>query len=159
MHLASAAIHYVRSKMSIGATDKIEDVLRSYGASIVCVLATRSVNVTLQKGTVDSDIFQMAAKAEHVGCGNCGEQAALAFVHLHERLRARPLDFMARTDKDHAFVVIGRVSGSDAGDFHTWGKEAVVCDPWVGKAYPAREIPAKAGGGMSFRAESVSRIN
>jgi hypothetical protein len=43
---------------------------------------------------------------------------------------------------DHAFVVVGRVQGSSAADPKTWGKEAVVCDPWhaEGGAYLASDF-------------------
>jgi hypothetical protein len=62
------------------------------------------------------------------GCGNCGENAILAFMYLYD-LGVRPLDNMA-VDQDHAFVVIGRKPG-DVNDFATWGPVAVVCDPWA----------------------------
>jgi hypothetical protein len=37
----------------------------------------------------------------------------------------------------HQFLVIGRAPDSDSNDITTWGVEAVICDPWADKAYPA----------------------
>ena len=74
-------------------------------------------------------------------------------MDLHDRLHARPLDYMERTNADHAFVVIGRTKGSRIDGYKTWGKEAVVCDPWDNKAFASKEIPNKmyGGGGMGIR--------
>lgn len=138
------AVAYVRGKMTVGASNKIEDVVRSFGASLLCVLAIRSVGLPGQEGSHLSWIRAAAAKAEHVGCGNCGENAALAFVYLYDR-GIRPLDLMSDDDPDHAFVVVGRTRESDPGDPASWGSEAVVCDPWhgEGRAYPAKEFRLK----------------
>jgi hypothetical protein len=155
-----AGVAFVRSKMTVGASNKAVEVFRSYGGSLLCVLATRSVEISVPRGPVPNWIREMAAKAENVGCGNCGEQAALAFMYLYEQLHSRPLDFMARTNRDHAFVVIGRTNKSKDDDYTTWGNEAVVCDPWDLKAYAAAEIPTKAyGGAKPFGVESYSRVD
>jgi hypothetical protein len=73
--------------------------------------------------------------AKHFGCGNCGEQSALAFSYLREHSFA-PLDWMRIGNFKHAFVIIGRKSDSDPSDYNTWGNEAAVCDPWAGRAEP-----------------------
>jgi hypothetical protein len=70
-----------------------------------------------------------ASWAKHYGCGNCGEQSAMAFVYLRNH-GIHPLDWYEVNDFQHAFAIIGRVSGSDPKDYSTWGDEAVVCDPW-----------------------------
>jgi hypothetical protein len=77
-----------------------------------------------------SDIQTLARLVDANGCGNCGEMAARTFIYLLN-LNIRPLDYYALNDEaDHAFVVIGRVGGDD-NDWRTWGKTAVVCDPWA----------------------------
>ncbi len=145
---AIIAVKHVEKLMTTGASNKFADLWQSLGASLLCVAAQRSVEIAVpwEQGdgnlTMPSMIRGWAAKATHMGCGNCGEQAAIAF----EFLRAgdyRPLEYVIFDPGDHAFVVIGRRKGSQLNDIGTWGPEAVVCDAWDGKAYLAREIPQK----------------
>jgi hypothetical protein len=58
-------------------------------------------------------------------------------------LNVRPLDFVALKDPaDHACVVIGRKEGTDGDPIgRTWGRNAVVCDPWA----PGLIIPLLPG--------------
>lgn len=157
---ARLAISFVRGKMTLGASNKLGDVLWSAGRTLLCVRASRSVDIAVPRGPIVSWLREAAAKAEAVGCGNCGEQAALAFMELYERLQARPLDYMTRTNRDHAFVVIGRVSGSRIDDHTTWGGDAAVCDPWAQTAFPTSDIPTKAyGGAKPFGVESLFRAD
>lgn len=86
--------------------------------------------------------------AEQHGCGNCGEQAALAYQWLLEQ-KVSPLEYMnLARPKDHAFVVLGRVPGSQISNPSTWGPAAVVCDPWKYKAYPAAVLYLNWPGGV-----------
>ena len=41
----------------------------------------------------------------------------------------------------HAFVVLGRLSGSDETNYTTWGPDSAVCDPWVGRADSSMKLP------------------
>jgi hypothetical protein len=119
-------------------------------------------------------------------CGNCTEQSAVALWFL-KVLHVRPLDLMElnsyNANVDHAFVVIGRIAaphevddpfakecrlidGSIDKDTSTWGRDAVVCDPWHdrGKIYPATEIQTKVfRGNFNFRGtvqpKSIVRID
>lgn len=77
---------------------------------------------------------------EHAGqmkSGNCGEQAALAFVYLLKH-NVLPLDFCKVKNGDHAFVVIGRSKESNPNDLKTWGN-AVICDPFNNQAFIAKD--------------------
>lgn len=89
------------------------------------------------------DIRQIAEHAIRGRCGNCGENAAIAFIKCIED-KVEPLDYMecAGPDDDHAFLVIGRREGSSPNryDAASWGPDAVVCDPWMNKAYPCSEM-------------------
>lgn len=146
---ATLAINFVERAMTIGAQNKLSDVISSFGKSLICVAAGRSVDIAVPaKEGFPSWIREASAKARQLGCGNCGEQAAIAFCYLFDN-GFRPIDYMARTNADHAFVVIGRTSDSNrtTSKIHTWNKEAVVCDPWHGKAYFAYEMPSKMYGG------------
>ena len=156
---AAQALTYVQSKMTIGASNKFRDLARSLGGSALCVVASRSVDIGAPRGPVPSWLRGMAAKAKATGCGNCGEQAAVAFVYLYEQIHAKPLDYMARTNADHAFVVIGRMRQSRIDDYTTWGNDAVVCDAWDDQVYPAREIPTKMYGGGVFKPEGYYRLD
>lgn len=132
---AQEAVSYVQSKMTVGASNKIPDVLGSFGMSLLCVAAERSVTAEIQSDKMMAYMRIIAGAAENTGCGNCGEQSATAFVYLLDQ-GIRPLDWMALEDPgDHAFVVIGRIAGSDETDPNTWGSSAVVCDPWKGQVY------------------------
>ncbi|MBV8881037.1 MAG: hypothetical protein JO332_13800, partial [Planctomycetaceae bacterium] len=90
-----------------------------------------------------SDIRKIADNAIMTRCGNCGENAAIAFI-LSADAKVEPLDYMelAAPEDDHAFLVIGRREGSNPAryDATSWGPDAVVCDPWMNKAYPCSEM-------------------
>jgi hypothetical protein len=138
--VAQEAVDYVKSKMTVGALNKVPDVWKSKGESIVCVLAERSVTKQYESVRIDHYLRFVAGAAEATGCGNCGEQSATAFVYLLDH-GVRPPDWMALQDPgDHAFVVIGRLRNSIESEPETWGDRAIVCDPWKGKVYSPREL-------------------
>jgi hypothetical protein len=161
---ARDAVDYVGSKLTIGSSNKPRDVIGSLGESLLCVVAIRSVDIaTGDRNATLGWIRASAAKAEHVGCGNCGESAALAFMHLHDR-HVHPLDLMEGQNVDHAFVVIGRAPKGDAAEPETWGQDAVVCDPWgglwlkTGKAFSAIEFRIEMYKGLYMRPRSLYRV-
>ena len=151
-YLSAAVIanEYVKKKMTIGASNKLRwDFPRAWACS-GSLINTGSMRkhvdremravINADTETVYSEIdynmkFQKlyleksADAAQLYGCGNCGEQSAIAFVYLRQQ-KTFPLDWMEVNDYEHAFVIIGRRRGSDPADFRTWGDEAVVCDPW-----------------------------
>lgn len=145
--LAMAAVAYAREVFTVGASNKVPDLVSTLGKSFLCVVASRSVEIAVPAEPLGNDpatatmLRAWAAKAAELGCGNCGEQAAVAFMYLADR-GTRPLDYMALVKPgDHAYVVIGRSSQSRASDYTTWGEDAVVCDPWDNKAFLASAIP------------------
>ena len=118
--------------------------------SIPCVVISRRFH------DASKWLESAAGRASQWHCGNCGEQAALAYQFLEDQGVA-PLDYMDRQNYDHSFVVIGRSDGSDEYDPSTWGTAAVVCDPWHGKAYAAKDAPSKMYRGGQFRPYSKKR--
>lgn len=157
---ANQAVRHVARYMTIGSSNKWGDMLASGGGGMLCVVATRSVEVAVPRTqAVPSWIREMAAKAQSSGCGNCGEQAAIAYIYLVETAKIAPLDYMSRVNADHAFIAIGRIDGSDAADYSTWGPSAVVCDPWDGEAYQASEIPTRMPGRGLFAPETLKRYS
>lgn len=148
LRLASETVRYVANRMTIGASNRIESYYSGMLAPLLCVTAIRSVRYG-SEGSIEHQIMAAAGKAEATGCGNCGEQAAIAYKHLVKRLLASPVDYMHRTTADHAFVVIGRVERSDPADPQTWGPDAAVCDPWDKASYAARSMNEKMFRGTS----------
>lgn len=73
------------------------------------------------------------------GIGNCSEKAAWAAIAAAGR-GLHPVEFFALQKADHAFCVVGRAPESRLDDMRTWGRDAVIIDPWLEEAYPATEI-------------------
>ena len=127
---AKAAVAYVRRKLPRGAGN------RSDGSSdaAACVLWVRQNMVS-----AEDFVPHLAVRAEQTGCGNCGEQAAVAYMYLKKR-GVQPLDYMNLNGPSgkavHSFVVIGYEQEPG-----TWGEHAVICDPWDdGQSYAAWKI-------------------
>lgn len=148
----SAAIianEYVKKKMTIGASNKLRvDFWKAWkcsGSAINTGEMREYVDQQIQSAVeadtstasdfVNNIKFQRlyleksAQGAELYGCGNCGEQSAIAFVYLR-RQKTFPLDWMEVNNYQHAFVIIGRAARSDTRNPSTWGDDAVICDPW-----------------------------
>lgn len=100
-------------------------------------------------------------------CGNCNEQAAVAFTYLH-RLGVRPLDYCTLTPysraDDHVFVIVGRRREADpkkkAPVWEQWDDDAVVCDAWTPELLHPPGNTAVAGKrfGESFGAYPVKLL-
>lgn len=142
--MAADIVSAVQAKLDIGAANKPS----SSPTSIACVTRMRTVtyNQLMAAGAfyrLVSDIRTLADNALRARCGNCGEQSAIAFMMRADK-RVEPLDYMmcAGEGDDHVFVVIGRRENSDVRSYNaqTWGPDAVVCDPWMGKSYPCGEM-------------------
>ncbi|WED43950.1 hypothetical protein [Legionella cardiaca] len=84
-------------------------------------------------------IQHVAFLAEAYGVGNCCEKGCVTFNVLHRLLDLLPsgrginIELFNNPMIDHFFVVIGRDSSTDSANPCTWNKEAIICDPWVGK--------------------------
>ena len=72
-------------------------------------------------------------------CGNCQELASIALMELRQQ-GLSPVDLWRFTNRDHVFVMIGRAKAMNATDPLLWGGDAVICDPWMGKAYAASDL-------------------
>jgi hypothetical protein len=68
----------------------------------------------------------VAAKADLAHGGNCGEHSWVAFHYLREHATGQPINRVAPTYIDHAFVIIGDLK-KDADN------EMAVSDPWTNK--------------------------
>jgi len=147
---AKQAISYVAQKMTIGASNQ-SDQYRVWAADDQTVQRIKNQCLgEVRSRTTASDwelkITQAKDASERFGCGNCGEQAAIAFKYL-ERTGVRPIEYCFRSSDGHSFVMIGRKSNATAEKMDSWGPDAVVCDPWDRmQAYPASQIQVKQFG-------------
>lgn len=146
--MGKEAVEYAHSKLRTGIGNKTLNLILTLGGSDRCVKAMRSdYKKTSNNVYVPFDIdypeaYKRTVFLEMYGCGNCGEMAHAAYWYLYDK-GYRPIDRMSRTTADHAFVVLGRIEGSNINDPSTWGKNAVVVDPWRGEVFPASEIPTE----------------
>ena len=146
LSLAIEAVNYVKSKMTLGAMNRWEDVKASRGRSVLCWIKIRKFT---ELGHGIPAVERLAQTAEQLGCGNCGEQTAIALIYLRNR-GIRPVEAIGVTNGDHEFAVLGRLKASEINDPFTWGPLAVVCDPWYRKAYRAIEIYSQLPGKSQF---------
>ena len=87
-----------------------------------------------------------ARSAELFGVGNCGEQSALAFTLLHQRMPNAMIEALYIKGNDHAFTLIDRAKSHDVkytSDYSQWSPNAVVCDPWLGIHFYGFRISAE----------------
>ena len=70
----------------------------------------------------------IAASTKVYKAGNCGEQAAFAFVHLRDT-NIRPIDLCRFVDRDYDFVVLDAAAPITPDNFGAWTPGAMVCDP------------------------------
>ena len=142
LNAARAAINYTVSRMTIGRGNSVEDNIEGstfMGTPAICVMVQRTATMASTFINDGQTIAQLANRAERFGCGNCGELSAVAMRQLMNR-HVNPLDYMSLSNGDHTFVVIDRLANSREQDPQTWGENAVICDPWIRQAYPAREL-------------------
>lgn len=153
---AKKAVAYARSVLPNGAANNWDDVKRSRGLALSSTLCARVAMLGVNPG-VSWDVNELrllSSVAKSCGGGNCGEHAAVAFIYLVDRY-VSPVDIMERANADHNFVVIGRYGR--AHEPGTWGETAVVCDPWMNKAYPATEINKQMAAGARVSPVSTYR--
>ncbi len=171
------AVRFVKGKMRFGAKNKVKDMWASKGESISCVDNLRDdldkyqdhlskAYASNQTAVLERQAEYAASAAAHYGCGNCNEQAALAFIYLRDK-GIFPIDWVDKENflpgfGGHSFVVIGRESGKiKPAD---WGESAVICDPHGEEtAYPASQIEqymprAKLIGKLRLNGRSDSTI-
>ncbi len=102
-------------------------------------------------------IVATAKKAEQKGVGNCGELGAVATRYLYEEMGIGSVDLLRVTDGrkggpviPHVLVAVGRQKDGDPGENigrpNSWGRHAVICDPWDRVVYPAAQFMTFWGG-------------
>lgn len=86
-----------------------------------------------------------ATTAKKTLLGNCYEMCCYCLFYLMDRIEEK-IDIYVIHKADHVFIVIGRDINSDPDDYTTWGKQAMVCDPWSATIFPAAEMPQRLYG-------------
>ena len=134
--------------MPVGASNNIQTALSKWLVGNVpamfCVSSLRSsINREMAKGKFfdNNPVVKLTAeKAKQYGCGNCGEQSALAFFYLRGR-GIEPLDWAHFTNRDHAFVLLGRPGNANRENMQEWLGQVVVCDPYYGRVGRLKDLP------------------
>lgn len=157
---AYAAMLFARSKMNVGEDDKFLNMLVELGWPKLYVGEVYRQEDELLKamnvptgGNWDKYGMQyieaMVLAALNMGAGNCGEQAALAFMHLYVN-KIRPIDYMQMLipgflkDTRNAFVVVGAPVRPTRDNFDEWSiAPSMLCDPWIPKVTRAVNIRLK----------------
>lgn len=156
LNAAIQTVKYVDTKMDIGSSNKFGNSYYGFPARYLCVAESRSKIVDdLKKQGPDikrtgadplkAMVDTWASWSRFYGCGNCGEQSALAFVQLRDVWKVFPLDWMQYGNFTHGFVVLGRIGATNPAKIETWNPEAVICDPWRGEALPASAVTRHRG--------------
>lgn len=90
-----------------------------------------------------------AKRALKYGVGNCGELSKLLMMLLIEYRAALPQEIsyelvQLNLQGDHEFIVLDRDPNSSINSMDTWGKNAIICDPWFGETIVVHEQLALA---------------
>lgn len=146
LEYAHEAMNYTQEVLPLGAVNRSQN---SDSQSSDAIVQIELMRVELEHKVKEKrhlhhnfDWFHelVAEGAEKYQAGNCGEQSAVAYVYLKNHKNVRKVERLSLVNGDHGFVVIGRSPLGDVADPETWGKEAVVCDPWANEYFPAEEI-------------------
>lgn len=139
--IANKACQYAREHIQAGAS-QLENQL--YAPEIRNVLY-KHINlirdVALQNTNSYLYFEEQIALCKKFAFGNCGELSMMALDYMvreHPEINAEQC-IISYGEQNHAFLVIGRLAGSDACNPDTWGDDAYICDPWQNEVYPASE--------------------
>jgi hypothetical protein len=144
-----AALNYVQRYMTIGASNKVLDVVTSLGESRSCVAKLKSDYASGRNFASWHDAVAECARLGRIrGCGNCGEQSAIAYMFLWDNSMV-PVDWIKVNDVDHNFTLLGCRPGAGS-DKSRWGPRCVVVDPWNRICYPGAEIGRNRDGGETY---------
>ncbi len=169
MALATKSLQYARSSIREGSTWLENNVLpREEQENLSSRVQTMREHVKSQREQwlknnlwlkdtpLDSSVyFHLCLKhALLERLGNCMELSTVALYfalqtadqHLLHSDSHYLAEVVQTKDQSHAFVIFGRLRNSDLTDPKTWGKNAVVCDPWANRCYAASTIASNLQG-------------
>lgn len=148
---AREALLYTKQAIPLGAVNIAEEandvasrILKAEKEKLfleMCKESYETAQVLDRRNLTELDIQRiLAGIAKKYKVGNCGEQSCVAYCYLVDEKHLRKVERLSIVNGDHGFVVIGRQFGSDISNPETWGKVAVICDPWTNRYYPAHQF-------------------
>lgn len=142
LRVACALVNDVREKINISTSHPSFDpylpasdaVIKQFAAiRQKCRLSCELTSVHLPNAYV----LKKAKMTLRYGMGNCEEYSCLAMNLLETQpFYGVSAEMVAMEPGDHVFVVLGRAPAAAAKDLRSWGRAAVICDPWMGAVYP-----------------------
>jgi hypothetical protein len=168
MAAANAALSFTKAKMVYGSSNDVRKItgpvsfVKNIGVGFINQIARNEADVEIDRLRVaDYDTRRQmeiwAEKAEKYGAGNCGEQSAIAFVHLRKK-SVEPITWTRWSSGNHAFVLLGKPQNGTAKNVNDWIKGVVVCDPWKGVAGFLEQLPAYPVKNMTFMLHSEGGV-
>lgn len=100
------------------------------------------IEIKLDDNTFEELMNLQCSFASKFPVGDCNEYADLAMncLNTYYKLSGTKAEIFSIEKGDHIILVMDRDPNSDPTNPSTWGKQAVICDPWIGKVYPASMI-------------------
>jgi hypothetical protein len=170
--LALQAVKYAQKVMDIGSDNRLPQAYWGFPARKMCVTEMRDhvekelaelrrLRLQMKQDVGWKDQLEASASwAKLMGCGNCGEYSALAFVYLRDVLKARPLDWMEYNNMQHAFVIVGRDSGTAPTASNElfyppaigkWNTSCIMCDAYYDRVLDYSHLVRELGNRSRLR--------
>lgn len=142
---AAEALRYTQEAMPYGAVNYREDFKGVSFAKILKMDAMIKESEEAVKDlpfhyNYDKIMEKVSIVAKKHKIGNCDEQTSVAYTYLKNEKNLRKVVRLSLVKGDHAFVVIGMNPLGDVKDPATWGQNAVVCEPWGKRYFPAVQL-------------------
>ncbi|KTD35425.1 hypothetical protein Lmor_0872 [Legionella moravica] len=129
--LAALGMDEINKRFPLGALNR-KDVVATLPAEVYkeqLLLLFTIRNMIRDKDFKADHLFQFLQAAQ------CGEMTFFAVCRIEEACPEAKVEAVSL--KHHEMVVIGRKKNSDPKNILTWGKNAVICDPWAKMSYMA----------------------
>ncbi len=165
-------MNYAQKVMDIGSDNRLPQNYWGFPARKLCVSEMRDrvskelddlrkLRVQMSQQVEWKDQLESSASwARTMGCGNCGEYSALAFVYLRDVLKVKPLDWMEYNNMQHAFVIVGRDAGSapttsnetfGPSAIGKWNTSSIMCDAYYNQVLDYSRLVRELGNRNRFR--------
>lgn len=107
----------------------------------VAISMMRDTYIKNRSDVMTADVvFCVSKAAKKYSHGNCHEYSCVLAEYIMTKLPNLPVEIISIKRGDHVFVVVGRDQESDIMKPETWGRDAIVCDAWIGDIYMASEL-------------------
>jgi hypothetical protein len=106
----------------------------------------------------EAAIQKLAEKAEECQMGTCLEMSAAGYQYVKKKYPDLKVEIFSIEKGNHVFLVIGRDPKSKPEDYKNWGSDAVVCDPWGNKFYPAAQLEKNLNSFKELRFEQDGTV-